>query len=90
MSRHTNLARPVADRAISPACILSFVLTAAVRGELVDAWNWAEESEQTSTEPIDQLPTKDEKPNGHESNGVAKTTALSAEDEGELTRRKVS
>ena len=85
-----NLPQPIADKTISPACILSFVVTAAVRGELVDAWNWTEEGEHTSTEPVDQSPAKDEKPNGHESNGVAKTTALFSEAEEELTRRKVS
>ena len=93
MSYDTNLPQPIADniadKMISPACILSFVLTATVRGELVDAWNWAEESEHTSTEPVNESLAKDEKPNGHESNGVAKTTALSSEAE-ELTKRKVS
>ena len=26
----------------SPACILSFVLTASIRGELADAWKWSD------------------------------------------------
>ncbi|EPQ57049.1 hypothetical protein GLOTRDRAFT_73578 [Gloeophyllum trabeum ATCC 11539] len=30
---------------LSPACILSFVLTAAVRGELGEAWAWADDPE---------------------------------------------
>ncbi|KAI0341989.1 hypothetical protein BDW22DRAFT_1358101 [Trametopsis cervina] len=33
---------------LSPACILSFVLTASVRGELSDAWKWTEESPEDS------------------------------------------
>ncbi|KAF9452367.1 hypothetical protein P691DRAFT_722117 [Macrolepiota fuliginosa MF-IS2] len=30
---------------LSPACILSFVITAGVRGELREAWNWSDEPE---------------------------------------------
>ncbi|KAI0645544.1 signal peptide peptidase-domain-containing protein [Trametes meyenii] len=30
---------------LSPACILSFVLTAFVRGEFADAWAWSDEAE---------------------------------------------
>jgi minor histocompatibility antigen H13 len=30
----------------SPACILSFLATALVRGELIDAWNWVDDPEQ--------------------------------------------
>lgn len=29
----------------SPACILSFVITAGLRGELREAWNWSDEPE---------------------------------------------
>ena len=28
---------------LSPACILSFVLTASIRGELGAAWNWSDD-----------------------------------------------
>ncbi|KAF5386018.1 hypothetical protein D9615_002521 [Tricholomella constricta] len=34
---------------LSPACILSFVLTAAIRGELRDAWNWNDDPESLET-----------------------------------------
>ncbi|KAI0812793.1 signal peptide peptidase-domain-containing protein [Irpex lacteus] len=70
---------------LSPACILSFVLTAMVRGELAEAWKWAEEGEPSES-------SKQEKSNSSrelESNGTATTTALSSE-ESEVTRRKQS
>jgi minor histocompatibility antigen H13 len=35
---------------LSPACILSFVITAFLRGELTEAWNWIDESETGSKE----------------------------------------
>jgi len=38
---------------LSPACILSFVLTGLLRGELLDAWKWIDEPE-TSKEAQDK------------------------------------
>ncbi|KAJ3996409.1 peptidase A22B, signal peptide peptidase [Lentinula boryana] len=35
---------------LSPACILSFVTTAFVRGELSEAWNWMDESDSKHKE----------------------------------------
>ncbi|KAJ3735660.1 signal peptide peptidase-domain-containing protein [Lentinula guzmanii] len=35
---------------LSPACILSFVTTAFVRGELSEAWNWMDESDSEHKE----------------------------------------
>ncbi|KAG8907443.1 hypothetical protein FRB99_004238 [Tulasnella sp. 403] len=36
---------------LSPACLLSFFLVAAIRGELSEAWNWSEERKQDPDEP---------------------------------------
>ncbi|KAJ4483461.1 peptidase A22B, signal peptide peptidase [Lentinula aciculospora] len=35
---------------LSPACILSFVTTALVRGELSEAWSWIDETDETKSE----------------------------------------
>lgn len=35
------------DASHSPACILSLFITATVRGELRDVWNWSDDPEQT-------------------------------------------
>ncbi|KAH8083767.1 signal peptide peptidase-domain-containing protein [Cristinia sonorae] len=35
---------------LSPGCILSFLLTATVRGELKSAWEWSDDPELSSTE----------------------------------------
>ena len=34
----------------SPACILSFVITALVRGELLEAWKWSDGPERKDSE----------------------------------------
>ncbi|KAH9946985.1 signal peptide peptidase-domain-containing protein [Amylocystis lapponica] len=45
---------------LSPACILSFILTALVRGEIKDAWNWSDEPEKRTADNPDTV-TQDEK-----------------------------
>ncbi|KAI0087979.1 signal peptide peptidase-domain-containing protein [Irpex rosettiformis] len=72
---------------LSPACIMSFVLTATIRGELAEAWKWVEESEQTES---DKQPANGRTSHDPEVNGKAKTTALPSEEEDELHKRKVS
>ncbi|KAI0743595.1 signal peptide peptidase-domain-containing protein [Daedaleopsis nitida] len=36
---------------LSPACIMSFLITATVRGEFSDAWSWSDEIEEKSERP---------------------------------------
>jgi len=36
---------------LSPACVLSFVMTALIRGELMSAWSWSDGPE----EPFDSV-----------------------------------
>lgn len=38
-------------RYTSPACILSFLLTAVARGELADAWVWNDGAEEEARSP---------------------------------------
>ncbi|TDL24176.1 hypothetical protein BD410DRAFT_786262 [Rickenella mellea] len=38
---------------LSPACILSFVITSLVRGEFKSAWEWKDEIDAPSEKPID-------------------------------------
>jgi len=47
---HTFHAAQPALLYLSPACILSFVITAGVRGELREAWNWSDEPEDDPKE----------------------------------------
>ncbi len=56
-----------------------------VRGELAEAWKWAEEGEPSESSKQE----KSNSPRELESNGTATTTALSSE-ESEVTRRKQS
>ncbi|KAI0695522.1 signal peptide peptidase-domain-containing protein [Cytidiella melzeri] len=70
---------------LSPACILSFFITATARGELAEAWKWVEgASEETSSSAVTRANS------GHsDSNETATTTALPLEDD-ELARKKLS
>ena len=49
----------------SPACILSFFITALRRGELQEAWNWTDEAPGSDT--VKEATKGEEKQNG---NGV--------------------
>ena len=40
---------------VSPACILSFLLVAVVRGELREAWNWSADERKPAVD-VDALP----------------------------------
>lgn len=40
-------------RGSSPACILSFLLTAVFRGEFKEAWNWSDDPEKNGKESDD-------------------------------------
>ncbi|CAL1707111.1 unnamed protein product [Somion occarium] len=46
---HTFKAAQPALLYLSPACILSFLLTAVARGELQDAWTWSDEPQSPNT-----------------------------------------
>ncbi|OCH95104.1 hypothetical protein OBBRIDRAFT_823052 [Obba rivulosa] len=39
---------------LSPACILSFVITSIVRGELKEAWSWSDDPEETADKASDR------------------------------------
>ncbi|VDC03596.1 unnamed protein product [Peniophora sp. CBMAI 1063] len=47
---------------LSPACILSFVITAAARGEFKEAWSWSDETpeDKNKSEVKDQDPKKEQ------------------------------
>lgn len=73
---------------ISPACILSFVLTASARGELSDAWKWTEES------PEDSRPRGSSNANAsnhtESANTTSATTTALASSEDQVARKKAS
>lgn len=48
--------------ASSPACILSFIITALVRGEFADAWNWSDEPEKPEKSAAEVAALEDAKP----------------------------
>lgn len=41
---------------LSPACMLSFVATAVVRGEVEDVWRWTDDPEQPQSKPAQEGP----------------------------------
>ena len=41
----------------SPACILSLIVTAVVRGELGDVWGWSDDPEPMPQKPVQEAPT---------------------------------
>lgn len=43
-------------RGSSPACILSFFITAVIRGEFKEAWNWSDDPEENKKESDDSPP----------------------------------
>lgn len=69
--------------ACSPACMLSFLLTALFRGELSEAWKWTEESSSGDTRPRAISGASSQSV----THGDAKSSALAA-DETRLQQRK--
>lgn len=60
----------------SPACILSFVITAGLRGELREAWSWSDEPENKlkgGSQPQTEQDTKPEIASNHGGKHEAKT-----------------
>ncbi|KAK7692618.1 hypothetical protein QCA50_004250 [Cerrena zonata] len=67
---HTFKAAQPALLYLSPACILSFLLTALTRGELKDAWAWSDEPQDSNTSESHE-PVK----NGH-ANGASEAAEM--------------
>ncbi len=70
----------------SPACILSFILVASVRGELKQAWSWTEMPEEKKVD-VDSLPEAIPVVNA---NGGAQTSGPTADPAAVKTANEIS
>ncbi|KZS98410.1 hypothetical protein SISNIDRAFT_481154 [Sistotremastrum niveocremeum HHB9708] len=79
-----------AQPALLPACIFSFIVTASIRGELKQAFEWTDSSSSLTITKSDEADSKDhEQPRseGH-ADGVVKATAVESDKDSSVSRKE--
>jgi len=71
---------------LSPACIVSFFITAAIRGELKSAWEWSDDPEESATDKKDESATEGAAETEENSQDVGQQTDEVGEDRVEHSR----